>query len=1180
MSVFNYFKGGIGNVNPDGTTTLAEVVEWIRSDTYKKDIEAVRAQTSKKAADFYKKSLDYVTFSGTFSTRLAPNLLRHSGYVAIDIDDLADAPLLKTQIASDSYVAACFLSPRGNGLKVIVAIADITRHKETFADLAEYFNSVYRLEGDEKVDMSGSDVSRALYLSYDPECYYNPKSEVYAIQNLVQPKPVVTREQGELNVAAVEKHIETVVQRIEAHGMDICNDYGTEWLLIAFSMATIGESGREFFHRISRQNGKYNVKDADAKFDNALATTRFTTPAKFFSICKDYGVDISRVVNVTIVDGKEVVEKLPAARYEKRDATEEEKDGQYLHVEKEWTTDELKMIFTGNIWKYLMKKNLNASKKEVASDEIAYREAKAVCSEYYLSSLLSYSKVVTEKGSGKTVVHTWYSTAAYPILMFDKGQWKKFFFPAERNLGRRNFSTRVVPDHTVWGLTQVVEACNDLSEKDREESDDPDEQESKKKTKLPEAFICRNETIGLCLAAIGFLPMWLESPKGKLMDFDKATINGNVETVYNLPDYDAAGMKAANAFALEHMDIHTIFIDVNQKLRLINHDHELVTILDYFKFYKAYDFKQLLTRAYPLRFWDEEFKKSEKGKKKYITKYVPNNELIYNFLYRMGFGLIEMPSEKDGEMMIKIDAHVVKKVKYSNVNRFVKEFLKQKNYTIDLINAFHRSPHFSEKSLANIPYVQLPFDDHDEKSQYIFARNEIWKITADGVHASKPETCDRFVWEEEVIPHDVTKLPRSFTIWMNDRTGKWDIRIHRTDCLFLRFAINASRVYWRTELEERLDKRTPEEKAEYLEYAKFVIDGVLLTEEEIQEQKQHLISKLISFGYLLHRYKDPANAFCVWAVDYNIPNTEDSNGGSGKSLYYTALFHLMKYEYFDGRNDKLTLNPHIYESITEHTDLMYVDDAGKYFNFDFFFPVVTGPLKINPKGTQGRTIRQQDVPKLCITSNFPPRKNDKTTRRRLWFTAFSDYYHKNPNGEYREERLPKDDFGKTLFTQFTEEEWNYFLNTAAECIQDWMTFGQVEPPMETLMMNQYKSAMGETFHAWADAYFGEESERLDTMVPRYMAFETYKRECQPTISPQGFMEKMRNWCFFKGYNLNPEAAITTKDGRIMNWMPKMEYVKGVWIELEKKVSVPCLYIQTDEDIEITKASAPSSDLPF
>jgi hypothetical protein len=88
------------------------------------------------------------------------------------------------------------------------------------------------------------------------------------------------------------EYLELIVSRIEDARLDLTTSYD-DWMRCAFSMATFGNSGREYFHRISSINSEYNSKDADAKFENAKDTTRWTSPGWFYTHAKRNGIDLS-----------------------------------------------------------------------------------------------------------------------------------------------------------------------------------------------------------------------------------------------------------------------------------------------------------------------------------------------------------------------------------------------------------------------------------------------------------------------------------------------------------------------------------------------------------------------------------------------------------------------------------------------------------------------------------------------------------------------------------------------------------------------------------------------------------------------------------------------------------------------------------------------------------------------
>ena len=67
-----------------------------------------------------------------------------------------------------------------------------------------------------------------------------------------------------------EHEIEQLVCSIESSSVDIAPDY-TSWRDIAFALAdALGESGRQYFHRLSRFYPSYDEKEADKQFSACL----------------------------------------------------------------------------------------------------------------------------------------------------------------------------------------------------------------------------------------------------------------------------------------------------------------------------------------------------------------------------------------------------------------------------------------------------------------------------------------------------------------------------------------------------------------------------------------------------------------------------------------------------------------------------------------------------------------------------------------------------------------------------------------------------------------------------------------------------------------------------------------------------------------------------------------------
>ena len=140
--------------------------------------------TDPPAYKIYKeKNLPAVTFSGTFpkGKRKAQHLIRHSGYITIDIDGLlpSQIPDLLAELAQMPHVVMAFISPSGKGIKVIVRVNPIPtndiEHKGAYQACLDFFEDLAD-EYEFEVDTSGKDCSRLCYLAHDPLAIFHTES--------------------------------------------------------------------------------------------------------------------------------------------------------------------------------------------------------------------------------------------------------------------------------------------------------------------------------------------------------------------------------------------------------------------------------------------------------------------------------------------------------------------------------------------------------------------------------------------------------------------------------------------------------------------------------------------------------------------------------------------------------------------------------------------------------------------------------------------------------------------------------------------------------------------------------------------------------------------------------------------------------------------------------------------
>jgi len=174
---FSFFKKPIGvtDKKPEKSTTLVEVYNLIKGETYEVLTEHLRELTGKKEiGDFKRNNLDFITFSGTFKTRFADQLIKHSNLICIDFDHIEDIDWLWDKLLIDEFfeTSLMFRSPSGQGIKWVVEIdTEEATHLDWFLGIEAYIKKVYGIN----IDKSGKDVCRACFLCHDKNAYINPK---------------------------------------------------------------------------------------------------------------------------------------------------------------------------------------------------------------------------------------------------------------------------------------------------------------------------------------------------------------------------------------------------------------------------------------------------------------------------------------------------------------------------------------------------------------------------------------------------------------------------------------------------------------------------------------------------------------------------------------------------------------------------------------------------------------------------------------------------------------------------------------------------------------------------------------------------------------------------------------------------------------------------------------------
>jgi hypothetical protein len=267
-SKISYFKNAFTET-PTSELTIQTYMENVISGYWMKQIKEVRANKDSSKYKTLKSKLPGVTISGHFRSRnknipTEQRLISHSGFICIDVDRKDN---LKSDFSKvvDEECFAQFLSVSGDGIKIIYRCEKTDSanvHRRIYDAVAE---RLQKKKVSLKIDPVVKSIANLQYITADPKAYYNPKTNL--VIKALPPIQRVSKKPKE----NVQDLVEQLNEYIEALGTkDITKSY-ENWLLIAFGLSySLGEEGRDIFHRLSANYDGYSQAECDEKYDACL----------------------------------------------------------------------------------------------------------------------------------------------------------------------------------------------------------------------------------------------------------------------------------------------------------------------------------------------------------------------------------------------------------------------------------------------------------------------------------------------------------------------------------------------------------------------------------------------------------------------------------------------------------------------------------------------------------------------------------------------------------------------------------------------------------------------------------------------------------------------------------------------------------------------------------------------
>ena len=266
----------LNTINPQDEDLKAKVLKY--RNTFDKSI---------------KTSLPCATISASFDKkRSLDNIKKKNKLICIDVDrhtkskkrkcnECVDMTLVKEMFAMHPCTYYCGLSVGGDGIYAIIRIEDENQLGKYFKMFEE---SLARIGIN--IDVSCKDYTRLRFYSYDPNAYFNPDALYYKAPKELVKKEVKT--QNGYGLSDVEK-VEKVISLIEEANMDITCNYD-HWIKVGAALYEgFGDSGIDYFHRVSSNYPDYDAKETNKKWESCRRMNKIKLSA-FFWVANEYGI--------------------------------------------------------------------------------------------------------------------------------------------------------------------------------------------------------------------------------------------------------------------------------------------------------------------------------------------------------------------------------------------------------------------------------------------------------------------------------------------------------------------------------------------------------------------------------------------------------------------------------------------------------------------------------------------------------------------------------------------------------------------------------------------------------------------------------------------------------------------------------------------------------------------------
>lgn len=194
-------------------------------------------------------------------------------------------------------------------------------------------------------------------------------------------------------------------------------------------------------------------------------------------------------------------------------------------------------------------------------------------------------------------------------------------------------------------------------------------------------------------------------------------------------------------------------------------------------------------------------------------------------------------------------------------------------------------------------------------------------------------------------------------------------------------------------------------------------------------------------GYMCHNYFDPSKGQAVLIYDEALTDQKNPMGGTGKGLVANAIREMRSTVKIDGKQIDMK-NRFKFELVSPDTQIIWIDDPNKSFEFELLFSCLTDGWTVERKYMPQFFIKAENSPKVLITSNVILDIRGTSNKRRQFVVELNDYYSsKIVDGD---ESPVEKEHGVLFKESWAEMDWNTFYSFMLECVHFYLCHGLVK----------------------------------------------------------------------------------------------------------------------------------------